>query len=101
MSNPAIDRQWPFLGVQYQNSSNCRRNGWHDAPVSSSPCSPPPQKKDQYMKASAMKYLVVLVSILPLEATCASADQAADETAIRKNAEAYVAAYNKHDAKAL
>ena len=29
------------------------------------------------------------------------ADQAEDEAAIRKNAEAYVVAYNKHDAKAL
>ena len=29
------------------------------------------------------------------------ADQAEDEAAIRKNAEAYVAAYNNHDAKAL
>jgi uncharacterized protein (TIGR02246 family) len=35
-----------------------------------------------------------------LMGTC-SADQAEDEAAIRKNAEAYVAAYNKHDAKAV
>jgi uncharacterized protein (TIGR02246 family) len=34
--------------------------------------------------------------------TCTlSADQAEDEAAIRANAEAYVAAYNKHDAKAV
>jgi uncharacterized protein (TIGR02246 family) len=45
--------------------------------------------------------LLFFVVVLALGATSACADQAADEAAIRKNAETYVAAYNKHDAKAL
>jgi uncharacterized protein (TIGR02246 family) len=53
------------------------------------------------MKKTATKHLGVLVFVLSLGAANAHADQAADEAAIRKNAEAYVAAYNKHDAKAL
>jgi uncharacterized protein (TIGR02246 family) len=43
---------------------------------------------------------LALVSLTWLAPT-SRADQAEDEAAIRKNAEEYVAAYNKHDAKAL
>jgi uncharacterized protein (TIGR02246 family) len=53
------------------------------------------------MKRSTTHHLGLLVLVLSLGPTSALADQAADEAAIRKNAEAYVAAYNKHDAKAL
>jgi uncharacterized protein (TIGR02246 family) len=48
-----------------------------------------------------MKTLALLSFALSLGTLNGYADQAADEAAIRKNAEAYVAAYNKHDAKAL
>jgi len=53
------------------------------------------------MKRTTTHSLGLLAFAIALGATSAYADQAADEAAIRKNAEAYVAAYNNHDAKAL
>jgi uncharacterized protein (TIGR02246 family) len=49
-----------------------------------------------------MRAISPLLALVVLSATSAlRADQAADEAAIRKNADDYVAAYNKHDAGAL
>src|SRR5918994_7981426 len=53
------------------------------------------------MHKTNIKFLVLIVLALAVESPIALAEQAADEAAIRKNAEAYVAAYNQHDAKAL
>lgn len=45
--------------------------------------------------------IAIVCSTVCFIANCSLADQAEDESAIRENAKAYTAAYNKHDAKAL
>jgi uncharacterized protein (TIGR02246 family) len=55
----------------------------------------------QAMKRVYCVYVAILCGASGFVAADCRADQAADEAAIRKNDEAYVAAYNKHDAKAI
>ncbi len=53
------------------------------------------------MKKLHITFVAFLCSTCALAPISSSADQAADEAAIRKSDDAYVEAYNKHDAKAL
>jgi uncharacterized protein (TIGR02246 family) len=53
------------------------------------------------MSKKCMAAGVLLLLGTVLASSDCRADQAADDAAIRQNAQAYVAAYNKHDAKAL
>jgi len=53
------------------------------------------------MKVTTIKGIIIAYLALSFSAANGYADQVSDEASIRKNAEAYVAAYNSHDAKAL
>ena len=53
------------------------------------------------MKTNYIACVTVLCFVVSLTPNDIRADQAEDEAAIRKNAEAYVVAYNNHDAKAV
>lgn len=53
------------------------------------------------IRTPALGIAIAFFTAVALTATTGFADQAADEAAIRKNAEAYVAAYNNRDANAL
>jgi uncharacterized protein (TIGR02246 family) len=53
------------------------------------------------MRILRFTYVAIAIFGSSLTLNICLADQAEDEAAIRKNAEAYVAAYNKHDAKAV
>lgn len=53
------------------------------------------------MKTVYITCLLFVFVAINLAPNSCRADQAGDEAAIRKNAEAYVEAYNKHDAKAV
>src|SRR4051812_49481838 len=53
------------------------------------------------MKRMQALYIVITCCANCFALNVCRADQAADEAAIRKNDDAYVEAYNKHDAKAI
>jgi uncharacterized protein (TIGR02246 family) len=53
------------------------------------------------MKTVYIRCVLIVSAAIWLAPSAGRADQTGDEDTIRKNAEAYVAAYNKHDAKAL
>jgi uncharacterized protein (TIGR02246 family) len=53
------------------------------------------------MKQLLISCIIIVFNLAWLSPTGCQADQAEDEATIRANAEAYVAAYNKHDAKAV
>src|SRR5262245_16066544 len=53
------------------------------------------------MKTVFVSYIVIVSVAIFLATSESSADQTEDEAAIRKIDEAYVAAYNNHDAKAI
>jgi uncharacterized protein (TIGR02246 family) len=53
------------------------------------------------MKTVRIRYIFIASAAILLAPDVGRADQADDEAAIRKNDDAYVAAYNNHDAKAI